>query len=77
MVFHVWHLLHHEDTEEASCDHIFQLFSLAGKQTLLFPVDATADRTHMFKGPKKKSKGGILRNLPNPWISGQSYDNQL
>ena len=59
MVFHVWHLLHHEDTEEASCDHIFQLFSLAGKQTLLFPVDATADQLIeriCLKGQKRKAR---------------------
>ena len=47
---------------------------MAGKQTLLFPVDATADRRHMLRGPNKKSNGGILRNLPNPWISGESCD---
>ena len=61
MVFHVsclayafYQLFHRQEIEEASCDHLFQLLVVAGKQNLLFPVDATADRRPMFRGPNKK-----------------------
>ena len=48
MGFHIWllyvfyELLDQQEMEEASCDHLFQLLIVAGKQTLLFPVDANS-----------------------------------
>ena len=33
---------------------------VAGKQTLLFPVDETADRRHMFKELNMKNHNEIL-----------------
>ena len=34
---------------------------VAGKQTLLFPVDETADRRHMFKELNMKNHNEILK----------------